>query len=102
GGLDIGVIGELQRDLARAGQLALDREEPDPDPDRHRRPGQPRHVAMSRPSPTGRMVAEKRGSPSTAVSNARSAAVLASSASAGRVPETRPLHRTLSAAINAP
>ena len=38
GVLDIGVVGKLQRDLARAGQLALDREETDPDPDRHRRP----------------------------------------------------------------
>ncbi len=56
----------------------------------------------SRPSPTGRIVALKRGSARTAASNARSAAVFASSAAAGRVPETRPLHRTLSAAMSAP
>ena len=99
GVLDIGIVGKLQRDLARAGQLALDREETDPDPDGHRRLGQPRHVAMSSPSPTGRIVDVKRGSASTAASNARRAAVLASSAAAGRVPDTRPLHRTLSAAI---
>ena len=64
--------------------------------------GQPRKVAISRPSPTGRIVALKRGSASTAVSNARSAVVFASSGAAGRVPETRPLHRTLSATTSAP
>ena len=39
GVLDVGAVGELERDLARPGQLALDREEADPDPHgrRHRR-----------------------------------------------------------------
>ena len=49
--------------------------------------GQPRHEAMSRPSPTGRIVALKRGSARTAVSNARRAAVFASSAATGRAPD---------------
>ena len=50
----------------------------------------------------GRIVAVKRGSARTAASNARRAAVLASPGSTGRLPDARPLHRTLSAAIRAP
>ncbi len=39
--LDVGAVGELERDLARAGQLALDGEQADPDRDRHGRPVSP-------------------------------------------------------------
>ena len=82
---------QLERDLARPGQLALDREQADPDADRPRvRPARPLSratSAMSSPSPTGRIVAVKRGSARTAASNARSAAVFASSAATGRVPD---------------
>ena len=40
GRLDVGPVGQLDGHLARPGQLALDREQPDPDPDGHagRRP----------------------------------------------------------------
>ena len=90
-------------DLAGPGQLPLDREQAHPDLHGVPRPStHPRQVAMSSPSPSGRIVAVKRGSASTAASNARRAAVFASSAAAGRAPDTRPLHRTLSAATSAP
>src|SRR5665811_1030694 len=66
-----------------------------------RPPVQPRKPARSRPSPTGRMVAVKRGSRMTAALNARSASV-PSPGPVGRSPETRPAHRTLSAMTSAP
>ena len=48
-GLDVGPVRELERDLARAGQLALDREEADADADRHR----VAHVAPVSAAPRG-------------------------------------------------
>ena len=59
GGLDVGAVGELERDLARPGQLALDREQADPDAHgrrRHRRQLSRATCAMSSPSPSGRIV----------------------------------------------
>jgi hypothetical protein len=101
GRLDVGVVGQLERDGAGPRELPLDRKEADTDGDRHGR-GQPPHDAIRSPSPTGRIVALKRGSPRTEASKDRSASVLRSLASAGRAPDARPLHRTLSAAMSAP
>ena len=77
GRLDIGPVGQVDANLAGTGELTLDREQADPDGDGHE-PGQPRRAAMSRPSPTGRIVASNRGSASSAVSKARNASVRSS------------------------
>ncbi len=97
--LDRRAVGQLEGDLARPGELALDGEQADPEA--HRR--QPRYEATRSPSPTGRIVALKRGSRRTAVSKARRIAsvVVAASCRLGRR-TPRPDHRTLSATTSAP
>ena len=70
-------IGQLERHLARPGELTLDREQADADAHASRGRSAACSAAISRPSPSGRIVDVKRGSARSAVSNARSAIVFA-------------------------
>ena len=77
---------ELERHLARAGQLALDREQPDPDA--HAAvPRHPRHVAASSPSPSGRIVAVNRASAEDALAERAEGGRRSGRSSIGRDPD---------------
>ena len=97
-------VGQLERDLARPGELALDREQPDADADRATSAHRRRSAAVAGDEQPVADRQDRRLEPRIGedgrVERAQRASCPASAVGAG--PTTRPLQRTLSATTSAP